>query len=377
MAYVGTGATCDISSWRGRIAAISVPSMTLEQTFFTVWNGTTQPWGGGGVWGWGGVSVDPGGNVLTGVGNTDNGSSTQGGISAPFAASPEEYSGYGEALIKLPASLSEVTQSNHPIPPSIYSGDAIDLDLQGTPAIFTPTGCPTMAAVQGKAGTLFLYQENNIGNGPVGQFQLAPSQYQDSFIGGPAFSEATGLLYEAVPSSSGSLYPPGMIAVNPQCGGTPTVAWHSAFGPDSGGAGVPRSVPAVSAGGVVFVGTPCTSDGNGGCGTTYSSSKIVSRNAQSARRKPAICCAPPGSGEGALWALDASTGTVLNGGLPLIITSGPLRMPPTLDGNWLFLVDNNGDMYGLTLDSRYPSIAEQMRAVDSRMLRRWEAPPKV
>jgi hypothetical protein len=80
LAYVGTGATCDISSWRGRVAAVSVPSMTLANTFFTVWNGTTQPWGGGGVWGWGGVSLDPAGNVLTGVGNTDNGLTTHGGI---------------------------------------------------------------------------------------------------------------------------------------------------------------------------------------------------------------------------------------------------------------------------------------------------------
>ena len=34
-----------------------------------------------------------------------------------------------------------------------------------------------------------------------------------------------------------------------------------------------------------------------------------------------------------LWALDASTGTVLNGGSPLLLTNGPIRVPPTIDGN--------------------------------------------
>ena len=50
VAYLGTGATCDISSWRGRIVAVNVPSMSLLDTFYPVWNATTQPWPGGGVW---------------------------------------------------------------------------------------------------------------------------------------------------------------------------------------------------------------------------------------------------------------------------------------------------------------------------------------
>jgi outer membrane protein assembly factor BamB len=95
-----------------------------------------------------------------------------------------------------------------------------------------------------------------------------------------------------------------------------------------------------------------------------------------ARRRPAICCAPSGPGDGALWALDASTGSVLNGGKPLIYTSGPLRVPPTIDGNWVFVLDNNGDMYALTIDPAYAAISARVRSVDSRMLRQWEAPPR-
>jgi hypothetical protein len=374
LAYVGTGATCDISSWIGRVAAISVPSMTVAKTFYPVWNGTTQPWGGGGIWGWGGVSLDSSGDVLTGVGNTDNGTTTHGGIAAPFVAATDEYSGLGEALVKLAPDISAVVDSQHPIPQNAYVGSSVDLDLQGTPAIITPNGagCDPIAAIQGKSGTLFLFDELHIGNGPIAQYALAPSSYQDSFLGGPGYSAATGLIYEAVPSSSGSLFPPGMIAINPGCG-TPAVAWHSAFGPDTGAQGTPRSVPAVSAGGVVFVGTDCYPDGNGGCTATPAS---VARKANGAVRKPAICCAPPGNEGGALWVLDASTGEVLNGGLPLITTGGPIRMPATVDGNWIFVLDNSGNMYGLTIDGSYPSVAEKARTINPRTLRVWEQRPQ-
>jgi hypothetical protein len=92
-------------------------------------------------------------------------------------------------------------------------------------------------------------------------------------------------------------------------------------------------------------------------------------------RKPAICCAPTGPGDGALWALDASTGVVLNGGKPLIYTSGSLRVPPTIDGNWIFILDNNGTMYALTIDASIPTAAAKARSLDSRMLTRWQLRP--
>jgi hypothetical protein len=375
LAYVGTGATCDISSWRGRVVAVNVPAMTLADTFYPVWNGTTEPWGGGGIWGWGGVSLDFSGNVLTGVGNTDNGSTSHGSIVAPYAAAPEEYSGYGEALVQLSGNLSTVEASNHPIPTGIYSGDSVDLDLNGTPTIFRPSGslCDPLAALQGKSGSLYLYDTTVIGNGPIAQYQLAPSTFADGFLGGPAYSPVTGLLYAGVSSSNESLYPPGMMAINPGCG-TPSVAWHAAFGPDSyapgsdSSPGTPRSVPAVSAGGVVFIGTMCTSSGNGCSATTATS---ITRSRGTLRRGPLICCAPAGTSGGALWALDATTGTVLNGGNPLIITGGPIRMPPTIDGDWIFVLDNDGNMYGLTIDPSVPAINTRYRPAHARQREKW------
>jgi hypothetical protein len=380
LAYVGTGSTCDISSWRGRIAAINVPAMTLAATFFTIWNGGTQPWGGGGVWGWGGVSLDAAGNVFTGVGNADDGTTGAGLIQAPFAAAPTEYSGNAEAFIELSGALTQEA-AHHPIPPSVYNSvpGAGDLDVNGTPVVFTPngTGCDELAALQSKAGTLSLYDTTRIANGPLIQYQLAPPNYDAIFFGDPAYSPATGLLYEPVPVGSGSLFPPGMIAINPGCG-SPAVAWQTVFGPDSvvSGGAMPRSVPAVSAGGVVFVGTPCTPTAAGTCAGSPSAAASQRIAAGSSPRKPALCCSPPGSAVGgAIWALDASTGAVLNGGNPLLTTPGFLRMPPTIDGNWIFVIDNAGNMYGLTIDQSVPAIAGRYRAPDARSRRSWQARP--
>jgi hypothetical protein len=79
---------------------------------------------------------------------------------------------------------------------------------------------------------------------------------------------------------------------------------------------------------------PCTPDGNGGCGS-------------------------PGTPGGALWAVDATTGAVLGGGKPLLTTAGAVRMAPSADGQWLFLLDGSGNFYGLTVDSAVPAIKAQ------------------
>jgi len=330
-AYVGTGSFCDISSWRGRVVAINVPSMTIANTFFTLWDPTNargqgaQPWGGGGVWGWGGVSLDPAGNVLTAVGNGDAGGNF-GTIAAPFVQMPTEHSGYAESVLELSSNLSKVIASNHPTPLSVYAS-AEDVDVQGTPLVFTPSGCPTMVAGQDKAGELTMYEESSLSAGPIKQFQMGPSSATDYFIGEPAYSPVTGLVYSDVAASAApSLFSPGMVAVNPGCG-KPAITWQAAFGSS---AAAPRSVPAVSAGGVVFAGAGAN-----------------------------------------VWALNATTGAILNGGQPFLQTGGSMRMPATIDGNWVFILDNNGNLYGLTTDPRVATIKAAYRAPTARQQARW------
>jgi len=145
---------------------------------------------------------------------------------------------------------------------------------------------------------------------------MGPASGTDYFIGEPAYSPATGLVYSDVAASAApSLFSPGLVAVNPGCG-TPSVVWTAAFGSTTD---APRSVPAASAGGVVFAGSGA-----------------------------------------AVWALNASTGAILDGG-PFLHTGGSMRMPVTVDGNWVFVIDNNGNLYGLTTDSRFATVQAKMR----------------
>jgi hypothetical protein len=179
-----------------------------------------------------------------------------------------------------------------------------------------------MVAGQGKSGELTLYKEASIANGPIAQYQMAPSGPHGYFLGEPAYSPATGLLYAAVSASTApSLFAPGLVAINPGCG-SPAVTWRAAFG---GSTTAPHSVPAASAGGVLFAGSGAT-----------------------------------------VWALDASTGAILNGGAPFLNTSGQMRMPVTLDGNWVFVIDNSGDLYGFTTDPRFSTIQPKIRALSAR-----------
>jgi hypothetical protein len=87
----------------------------------------------------------------------------------------------------------------------------------------------------------------------------------------------------------------------------------------------PTRLTHVTAGGVVFIGTPCQADGGGGC-----------------RGGGAI--------GGAVWAVDTATGGLLNGGKPGLITADNIRLAPSADGHWLSVLHGSGNLTGLTID---------------------------
>lgn len=334
--YAGTGTTCDISSWRGRVVAVNEASMTLASTFFTVWNQSqapsppAAPFAGGGVWGWGGVSIDPAGNVWAATGNLDTQTGTS-GVQPPFEQDALEYDAFGEHVLQLTPNLSTVLQSNYPgfvFDPPL----SIDLDISGTPILGQPIGCDEALGVQGKSGYLYLYDTTAIGSGPIARYKFTTSSYNDPNLGNPAFSPLTGLYY-AVESSQvtgGVIGAPGMIAIKP-CDSTASIVWSTEFGDNSMLSGTPWTMPTVTAGGVVIVGAPCKLDGEGGCTGT-------------------------GPYGGAFWAVDASTGEVLYKGRPIITTPAAVHMGVVVDGDWVYAFDMSGDLYGLTIDPNYPTI---------------------
>ena len=266
--------------------------MQIADTFYTTY-GQGGNWGGGGIWSYGAASADANGNVYTSTGNAETNSAVKQTIPAPVATTTDEQAGYGEHLVKLSSDLATVEGSNYP--GFNFQIGYSDLDYTGTPVLFQPSGCDLQSATQGKGGTLVVNDTTNLSTST--SYQLSEPSGLADYIGNPGYSPGTGLLYAAVASSQdGSLEPPGMVAFQfPSC--SSSILWHARFGPDSfayeSAGAEPRSAPTVTAGGVVFMGTPCTSNGSGGCGT-------------------------PGALNGALWAIDASTGTVLGGGNPVL-----------------------------------------------------------
>ena len=343
--YLGTGSDCEGTptgkyvNWRGRVVSVDPSSMTLVNTFFTTW-GQGGNYGGGGVWGWGGVSADSVGNIYFAAGNGEtNAGVLPQTISAPFAATDNEQIGLAEHLVKVTGDLSTLLGSDYPGFNFTVGGN--DLDYTGTPVVYqTPatTGCGVLTATQGKGGKLEI-NNVNAANGQlpeVNGFMLSIPSGSALGIGNPAYSPITGMLYAAINSAGpgSSLIPPGLAAIG-ACGSA--ITWHTQFGPDvtSYQGENPRSAPTVTAGGVVFLGTPCTSDGAGGCGA-------------------------PGTLNGAVWAVDAATGNLLNGGKPVLVTGDNIRMAPSVDGDWVFVLDGSGNFYGLTVDPSVQAVAAKL-----------------
>ncbi len=324
--YAATSSVCsDTGVWRGRVAAVDTGTLSLQQTFFPTATASGTFDSGAGIWSWGGVSLDDAGNVYAGIGNT---------------SASDETIDYGDHFVALSADLSTVLGSNYP--GFAFGPEAFDLDFAGTPVLFQPVGCDTLSASEGKSGQLIIYDTRSVSSGPLTRFQL--SRLASPYFGNAAYSPLTGLLYATVDSqAAGTLHPPGLVAIKPSGCTSFSPAWNVAFGPDSFAYPSdiePRSAPTVTAGGVVFVGTPCTPNAAGtGCTTPGA--------------------APTG---GAVWAVDASSGALLNGAQPILVTKGVVRMAPVIDGTWMWVTDDSGALYALTIDPSFSVITNRLKA---------------
>lgn len=334
--YVGTGSNCEGStntnypSWRGRVVSVDPSNMSVLSTFFTTWNQGGN-YGGGGIWSWGGVSADPNGNVFVATGNAETTDAVSSPITAPFTAAPNEQGGYAEHLVKLSGDLSQVEGSNYPGFNFAVGGG--DLDYIGTPIITQPSvsaGCGALTATQGKGGTVVINNTQTVGQ--VSSFNLSVPSGIAYYMGNPAYSPNTSFIYAPITTSGpgSSMLPPGLAAIG-GCG--TSIAWHAQFGPDSSQypGDKPRSAPIVTAGNVVLIASPCTPNGNAGCGA-------------------------PGVAQGAVWAVNAQTGEVLGGGKPILITGDSIRMAPSADGLWMWVIDSSGNLYALSVDPTVKAI---------------------
>jgi outer membrane protein assembly factor BamB len=246
--YVSTASDgCDTAPWRGRIIKVDVSGATPSAvTQWDVVPGIAAPNGGGGIWGYGGVSADSAtGRVYTATG----------------ADSVEAYTLYADRLVALNSNLS-VLGSIEPFHPTNYpcAGEPCDADFGATPVVFTPTGCSTMVAAGNKNGVLYVAKATTLAasGAPEQALQLNPANdwLGSGGVGGvPAWDPADQMLFVTDVGDGVNGVSAGVVGlkVDPAtC--TLSVAWSKPVG----GGTNPNSTPTV-ANGVVYFG-----EGNSG-----------------------------------------------------------------------------------------------------------------
>lgn len=231
---------CDTKPWRAQIYRVDLSGAApaLVNSFVVV-PGIADPNGGGGIWGYGGVSIDTNtGNVFAATGDDSN----------------EGFTPWADRMLALDSGLNLLGNFEATNPSNFPCGSApCDLDFGSTPIVFQPNGCSLMTAAGSKNGILYLLKASDLIASGTPLQMLTLSTPNDSLgsggVGGvPAFWPEGNMLFVAdrggVTGISGGLV--GLTVTN-AC--TLNVAWSVALG----GSDLPNSTPTI-ANGVVFVG---------------------------------------------------------------------------------------------------------------------------
>ena len=229
--YVPVASLCDTGFYFGGITAVNTATPAATRVWHTT-AGTSSY--AGGIWGWGGVSVDAAtGDVYAASGNS-------------LGTSREDV-GYAENVIALTPGLT-VLAANDPLrPPFTFS----DRDFGTTPVLVDAHGCPAQLVAINKDGELFLYDRARLRAGPRQRLRVAgDSPAMIPLYGIPAYDAATRTLVLVSPSNPpGSRMHAGVQAFRlaGNCRFVPR--WNKRFDQPNAG-----SAPTI-AGGVVYIGS--------------------------------------------------------------------------------------------------------------------------
>jgi outer membrane protein assembly factor BamB len=218
--YVPIASYCDVGNAdgfpEGSLLAIPLDAAKAIRT----WDPVPGPDNLGGMWGWGGVSIDPtSGVVYTGVGNSH--------VWSDECSCFVDNAGYGDRIVALSPGLARVLDSSElpDIPPT---GDA---DFGAAALLFQPETCPPLAAANNKNGTLYILDRQHLSRGSLVSIPIGDGVA--SFVGEPAWSVSKQMIYSAqsvLYSDDGKRLGNGVRAfhVDPGCGFRPI--WSKALG---------------------------------------------------------------------------------------------------------------------------------------------------
>jgi hypothetical protein len=183
--YFGTGAYCD-RPMVGKIFRVEIATRSVSH-----WRVVPPSrGGGGGVWGWGGISYSPGrGSIFVATGNAFEGGSNKG---KRF----REWARYGEHIVELSPSLA-VLAAHHP--PRINS--VADLDFVGSPVLFPHRSCGELVAVLNKDGYLYAWRSARLRAGTIFRIRLSNPKRGAPLLTQLAYSPLTEALYVSTPNS--------------------------------------------------------------------------------------------------------------------------------------------------------------------------------
>ena len=207
--YVTTASYCDQGPWNGALRAVNVASASVTGVFYFGTGTSTKPQEGvteygGGVWGWGGVSIDPATHDMYGAsGNLE----------------PTEAAPYSDSVVEWSPPVT-------PIASSEPAFTASDNDFGGSTVLYNDAGSMCVAALR-KDGSFFIYDRTNVANGPT----LALSLSSFPSINTPAHSSVTHDLYVTNPNNGA--YNQGLYAFTTQAGCTlnTTAVWSASLAP--------------------------------------------------------------------------------------------------------------------------------------------------
>ena len=191
--YVSTASTCDNGRWHGALRAVNMQTASVTAVYYFATGNSTPPGAsgpfGGGIWSWGGVSIDPNTQYIYGASGNTN----------PQVSNPAS----NESITEWNSTLGLVANFFPPI------GNG-DLDFGGTAVLFDAAGSKCLIAYR-KTGQLFAFDRTKINNGPTTTWQIGNAE-----ISSPAYSSKTGLLYFNNPNAGALVQ--GLYAIQPQAG---------------------------------------------------------------------------------------------------------------------------------------------------------------
>lgn len=236
----------DVAPWRGQVYQVNVSAAPTLAGDFVVVPSIPAPNGGGGIWGYGGVSADlANGNIY--AASADDSNVSTGGT--------EGYTPYSDSILALNNNVGLLGYYQATQPPTYNcTGAPCDLDFASTPLIFQPAGCSQMLAAGNKNGNLYLFRSADlmVSGQPLQILTLnaAADSLGSGGIGGtPVYYAATNMLYLTTAGPGVTGVAAGLVAMKITASCTLQVAWSNQLG----GNDSPNSTPTI-ANGIIFVG---------------------------------------------------------------------------------------------------------------------------